>query len=88
MDIPSNGVIIGGVTATQAVYSRPSARGHAIYYANVPSGTTATIGITGYTNGFINEIIINTAIITGSATTSVANTNTAAAYASGLSATP
>jgi hypothetical protein len=71
MDIPSNGVIIGGVTATQGAYLRgTNSRATALYYANVPTGTTATIGITGYSNGFIDEIIINTGIITGSGTTS------------------
>lgn len=88
MDIPSNGVTIGGVTATQAVNSRPSSKGHAIFYALVTSGTTATIGITGYTNGWIDEIIINTASITGSATASVASTNVTPAYSSGLSTSP
>ena len=88
MDIPSNGVTIGGVTATQAVNSRPSSKGHAIFYALVTSGTTATIGITGYTNGWIDEIIINTATITGSATASVASTNVTPAYSSGLSTSP
>ncbi len=88
MDIPSNGVTIGGVTATQAVYSRPSSRGHAVYYANISTGTTATIGITGYTNGFIDEIVINTAIITGSATTSSPSNDVTPAYANGLTTSP
>jgi hypothetical protein len=71
MDIPSSGVTIGGVTATQGAYLRgTNSRATAIYYANVTTGTTATIGITGYSNGFIDEIIINTGIITGSGTTS------------------
>jgi hypothetical protein len=86
MDIPSNGVIIGGVTATQGAYLRgTNSRATALYYANVPTGTTATIGITGYSNGFIDEIIINTGIVTGSATTSVASniTSVPPGYSSG-----
>jgi hypothetical protein len=63
-------------------------RAHAIYFANVPTGTTADIGVTGYTNGFITTIIINLATIKGSATTSVAGTNTTAGYSNGLTTSP
>jgi hypothetical protein len=90
MDIPTNGVAIGGVTATRAVYSRPGSKGTAVYFALVTTGTTADIGITGYSNGWVDEIIINTASFTGSAAASVlsANNDVTPAYPNGLTTTP
>jgi hypothetical protein len=89
MDIPVNGVTIAGFTATQGAYSRPAGGGaEAIYYALVTSGTTATIGVTGYGSGFINEIIINTATITGSAAGSITSTYLAPTYSNGLTTSP
>jgi len=88
MDIPSNGITIGGVTATQAAYSRTSGHGAAVYFANVTTGTTATIGVTGYSNGYINAIIIGVGTIKGSATTSSPSNDITPAYPNGLTTTP
>jgi hypothetical protein len=81
MDITT--VTIGGVTATQAVYLRSSARANAVYYAVVPTGTTANIVVSGYTNGFVESIVANVGIMTGSVGASVASTNTASGYPTG-----
>lgn len=79
-------VTIGGVTATQAVYDRETVRGHAMWFANVPSGTTANVVVGGFSNGFVNSVVANVGIIKGSATTSVGNTLITDKYPNGANA--
>jgi hypothetical protein len=85
MDITT--VTVGGITATQAVYNRNGARAHALWFALVPTGTTANIVVSGYTNGWVESIVANVGIMTGSDAASVATTTTSAAYSSGSTPT-
>ena len=81
-----SGVTIGGISATQAVNYYPAQRGNAIWYAAVPTGTTANVLFTaGGGNGFLNAITISVGNFTGSASPSVSSTLTTSppAYASG-----
>jgi hypothetical protein len=82
MDITA--VTIGGVTATQVAYNRSSARAHGIWYAAVPTGTTAVVSVT-YVNGWVDSLVLNVGTITGSATTSAPGGTgiTAGAYPAG-----
>jgi hypothetical protein len=71
-------VTVGGISATRAVGTTMTgfADGTQIWFASVPTGTTATIVVAA--GSFINEIAIAVGIITGSATTAVSATQTVA----------
>ena len=73
-------VTIGGVGATKAT-GTPSTNANAteIWYAPVPTGTTATISVT-FSSGFLDGIQPMVGILTGSATTSNSSNQTAAGY--------
>jgi hypothetical protein len=74
---------IGGVGATKAAggYAGLSAFYNSVWYAVVPTGTTATISAT-ITNGggWMDGVSIGVGTLTGSATISVASTVTSVAY--------
>lgn len=70
------GVTIGGVSATQAVYRRASSYVASVWYAAVPTGTTANVVISGYANGFVDSFVIHSGSLTGSSGPTVASTIT------------
>ena len=74
-------VTIGGITAVKAVGDNTGERGADIWYALVPTGTTATISIT-ITNGtgWSGGVNINVGSLTGSTDVVVASTVTEAKF--------
>jgi len=87
MDIPTNGVTIGGVTATRAAYDRSASNAQGVWFAAVPTGTTANIVIGGWTNGFVDAICLNVGTIKGNASLTNPSNVTTPAYPNGSTAT-
>jgi hypothetical protein len=76
-DVSPTGVIVNGVTLTQAVdmYTSAAVRGAAVYYGLVTAGTSVTLSATSIGgSGWWTEGIITVGTLTGSATASVAST--------------
>jgi hypothetical protein len=76
-DVSPTGVIVNGVTLTQAVdmFTVAAVRGAAVYYGLVTAGTSVTLSATSIGgSGWWTEGIITIGTLTGSATASVAST--------------
>jgi hypothetical protein len=63
-------------------------KSESIWYGNVPgAGTTATITIGGYANGYITSFVFNVGVIKGSTTTTAASPVTSTTYSGGATPT-
>jgi hypothetical protein len=82
------GALGSPVTLSKVAFANEGANQRSqLVWAGIVSGggasTTATIAFTGYTNGFINSLVYNVAVIKGSATTSCPSSVVTSAYSSG-----
>jgi hypothetical protein len=84
MDITTVQVNVGGgnVTLNRDVYARTVAVGHGIWSGLITGGgsSTATITVSGYTNGYVNAVFMQCGTITGSATATSTGPLTSTGY--------